>query len=278
MIDRKKETDLLSKEIISQLSKLESTFWEVHVYPGDYPGFTRDEYNIDYEMDDKETWLFYGTRMLYYKICLFLELKGVHLYYKMFIDKFHLIISDKNATLETRGPLYSESEPSMIIHDEFREFLSSFQEFNNDYFKKIEVNKLKLILESTNFLLSKTNTEVTNEASIYNLVRSFIEIVYPSARNLNKARFIKKFKTYHPDILVPELSSAVEYKFLRKGSNLEDYLDQIKIDAENYEGDNEYLYFYAIIYYENKNEITPAAFKQSVHEKKFPETWTILQL
>ncbi|WP_242203226.1 PD-(D/E)XK nuclease domain-containing protein [Aestuariivivens insulae] len=99
-----------------------------------------------------------------------------------------------------------------------------------------------------------------------------------TTRNLGKARFVKKFTTYHPDILVPEISSAVEYKYIRKGAGIETYLDQIKTDADNYEGDPEYKFFYAVIYFEDKSVINPAGFKQAVIEKKFPENWTLIPL
>jgi len=279
--DRKKEIEVISKEISTLLHKLEVAFWEVNVNPANNEDYFIDEqgqHHFDYEKEDKTTWLFYGTRALFFKICLFLELKNVPLYYKMFVDKFQPIIDNKNKVTKGRGPLYTEGEPSMIIHDDFREFLRSFQEFNTDYFKKIEVNKLKQILENTNSIIVKTNTTVTNETSIYTPVKWFVEIVYPTMRSLGKARFIKKFSTYHPDILIPEISSAVEYKYIRKGARVETYLDQIKTDADNYEGDVEFKFFYAIIYFEDKSEINPAGFKQAVIEKKFPENWTLIPL
>lgn len=196
----------------------------------------------------------------------------------MFVDKFHPLINDEEKVTAGRGPLYIDDEPSMIIHDEFRDFLRSFREFNTDYFKKLEVNKLKQILENTNSIIAKTRTEVTNETSIYKPVKWFVEIVYPTVRNLGKARFIKKFSTYHPDILIPEISSAVEYKYIREGSIIESYLDQIKTDADNYEGDSEYKFFYAVIYFEDKSDINPGGFKQAVVEKKFPENWILMAL
>ncbi|REG90830.1 PD-(D/E)XK nuclease domain-containing protein [Flavobacterium aquicola] len=281
MTDRKEEIQVLSKEISTQLHKLEVTFWEVYVYPGndeEYYEDTNGQLHFNYEREDKTTWLFYGTRALFYKICLFLELKNVPLYYKMFIDKFQLIINDQKIVCKSRGPLYTDDEPSMIIHDEFREFLRSFQEFNIDYFEKLEVNKLKQILENTNPILAKTKSKVTNETSIYTPIKWFVEIVYPTMRSLGKARFIKKFTTYHPDILIPEISSAVEYKYIRKGVGISNYLDQIKTDADSYVGDPEYKFFYAVVYFEDKSEINPEGFRQAVVEKKFPENWTLIAL
>jgi hypothetical protein len=233
---------------------------------------------FDIEKRDNETLLYHGTKRLYYKICLFLELKNVPLYYKSFTLKFKDRIENEELTMESYGGLYNDSEPSMIIHDQFRDFLSAFVEFDNGFAKKLETNKLKLILENTNSILAKTATTITNETSIYSPIKWITDIIYPTTRNLGKARFIKKFSTYHPDILVPEISSSVEYKFIRKGEKYEKYLDQIKTDADNYEGDPEYKYFYAVVYFENKNEINKGAFEQAIKEKKFPENWTLIAL
>jgi hypothetical protein len=276
-----KEVEWLAKEIQSTLHKLENTFWEVFVKPGEYD--SRDvesntSYHYDYEEEDNKQWLYYGTKMLYNKICLFLELKGVPLYHQIFTSKFKDIIDHQEKVMESYGGRYNESEPSMIIHDNFREFLSSFVEFDYEFSKKIETNKLKLLLENTNSIVTKTRTNVTNETSIYKPVKWVTEMIYPTARELPKARFIKKFSTYHPDILVPEISTAVEYKFIREDENAEKYIDQIKTDADNYKGDPEYKYFFAVVYYENKEDINPEAFRQAIKEKSFPDNWTIMAL
>lgn len=278
-MSKEKEIERLAKEIQSLLHKLENTFWEVFVSPG----YVDEEFELrspyyKYEKRDNETWLYHGTKRLYYKICLFLELKNIPLYYQMFTSKFNEIIDSQEKVTDSYGGLYNDSEPAMIIHDQFREFLSAFEEFDSEYAKKIETNKLKLILENTNSIIDRTKVKVTNEASIYEPIKWLVEIIYPATRGLGKARFIKKFKTYHPDILAPEISSAVEYKYIRIGENYEKYLDEIKTDADNYEGDPEYKYFYAVVFYQNKNEINQAAFAQAIQEKKFPENWTIMAL
>lgn len=268
------EIDTLAKEIQRLLAELEGYFWDVRVQPS-YESGALSRYE-ESARDDKETWLFHGTKQLYYKICLFLELKNVPVYLNIFVSKFGPFIDDKMSVMTDRGPLYEESEPSMIIHDDFRDFLSGFPEFAHN--KKAETNKVRLILENTNAILAKTATIPKSETPIYNTVRWFIEIVYPQTRSLNKARFIKKFKTYRPDILIPETSSAIEYKLVKKGKNTGDYLDQIKTDADSYEGDPEYKFFYAVVYFQDKNDLNKAAFDHAVVEKSFPENWMIIAL
>lgn len=273
------EIQHLTNEIQKLLRELSRTFFDVFVMPS-YYGDEPEEKNPywEYLERDNQTWLFHGTRELYLKICLFLELKNLPLYHKMFVEKFSTIVENETKVLESYGGLYNDSEPTMIILDNISEFLSAFHEFDGDKLKKQENNKLKLILENTTPILARTNTKITNEASIYSPVKWFVEVVYPLTRNLGKARFIEKFSTYHPDILVPELSSAVEYKYIRKGENPEKFLTQIKTDADNYKDDPEYRFFYAVVVYQDKSELNQEAFKRAVIEKSFPENWIIFAL
>lgn len=279
-MSKDKEIEWITKEIQNTLQKLENTFWEFFVGPS----YGLDESPIDHlsyreiEKIEKETWLYHGTKMLYHKICLFLELKNLPLYYHEFVSKFKDIIEVEKDVLKSYPGLYNDSEPAMVIHDKFREFLSAFVEFDYEEIRKMKTNKLRLILDNTNSIIAKTKTNVTNETSIYRPIKWLIELIYPDTRPLGKARFIKKDWTYHPDILVPETSSAVEYKLVRSGEKYGKYLDQIKTDADNYEGDPEYKYFYAVLYFEIKSEINQAAFTKAIREKNFPDNWTIIAL
>lgn len=267
------EIDSLAKNIQKLLLELENIFWDLSVSPPDAASYSKYE---QYARDDQETWLFHGTRQLYYKICLFLEMKEALHYLQMFRAKFGDMIDDEELVTKSRGPLYDNAEPSIIIHDDFRDFLSAFREFDNVIWNKHEVNKLKLVLENTSGILSKTQAIITNETSIYTPVRWFLEIIYPSTVHATVPRFIKKLKTYRPDILIPEISSAVEYKYIRTTSNAGTYLDEIKTDADNYTGDPDYKFFYAVVYFEDKASLNQAAFKAAVDEKAFPEHWTIM--
>lgn len=268
-----KEIELLANGIEKQLRQLEGYFWDVYVEPGYIGG----EY-VKPDWDDKETYLFYGTRELYFKICLFFELKELPIYLRSFQIRFKRIIDDKKKVRNSRGPMYEESEPSMIILDDFREVLSGFIEFQTDNFRKRFSDKLKGILANTNSILAKTGTKVVSERSIYTIVHWVVEMTYPESRRRNKSRFVRKFKSYKPDILVPEVSAAIEYKMIRKGKNIGDFLDQIKTDADNYDGDPEYRFFYAAVYFEDKSDLNQSAFDKAVEEKKYPENWTVIAM
>jgi len=103
----------LVSKITKQLSELDSYVWDVSMNHLREP-----------DKGDKEIYLFYGTRMLYYKICAFFEYKQLPEYLDLFRSKFNSIIDDETKVTKTEGPRYEESDPCMTILEDFREFLS----------------------------------------------------------------------------------------------------------------------------------------------------------
>ena len=275
---KEKQLKYLIKQIKQDLRSISSSYWNNYVGRYEYMSYDEEETEEEkYILEDNKTSIYENTKRLFHKICLFFELSESPFYLQKFKSEFEDIINDKKLTLQSHV-LYYDDESSMKILYDFGVYLNSFPEFDYEEEKKIKYDKLKLILENTNQLISKTNTKVKNETSIYKTIRWFIEIIYPSSRGLNKARFISKFKTYHPDILVPEIYSAIEYKFIKKGESLGNYIDQLKTDADSYKDDPEYKFFYAVIVFEDKTELNKASIEQAVYEKKFPNNWVIIPL
>lgn len=271
-MNKENELKSLTTKIKNRLSLLEGYFWDVFVETAYY-----DEPNhVDEVKDDKETYLFHGTKELYYWICLFLELRNLSAYLDLFITKFNPYIDDKGKVLDSRNPLYQDSEPSMIILDDFRNFLSAFPEFSE--FDKVPTDKLYNVLSATSSILEKTNIQPKAEPIIYKTVHWFLAQIYPKSKLLNRAKFFDLFTSYIPDILIPEIASAVEYKFIRKGKNIANYLNELKTDADNYKGDSNYRFFYAVVFFEVKSELNQPQFKAAILEKGFPDNWTIIAL
>jgi len=52
----------------------------------------------------------------------------------------------------------------------------------------------------------------------------------------------------------------------------------LKTDADNYKGDSNYRFFYAVVFFEVKSELNQPQFKAAVLEKEFPDNWTIIAL
>jgi hypothetical protein len=109
--------------------------------------------------------------------------------------------------------------------------------------KEDENLKLFSLLQNTGFIIKNLNKPIKNESDIYQQVKWVLGLYYPICRLRNKASFIQEFKTYNPDILIPELKTAIEYKYLDAANdNIDEFIDQIKIDATNYVNDSKYEY------------------------------------
>ncbi|EPU1022796.1 hypothetical protein ACVUNK_004389, partial [Escherichia coli] len=84
--------------------------------------------------------------------------------------------------------------------------------------------------------------------------------------------FLKSFKEYKPDILIPELFTAVEYKYASTEEKLKSTIEQIAADVKGYTGDNDYNIFYAV-FYVTTDFWGLEKFMNVWNENKFPQNW-----
>jgi len=232
-------------------------------YVEEYPGRTYD-------------WIRRRLRDVYHLILTYLEANQLPLLSENFISKFSDIISDDILILkeETIDP---EGESELIILSDFERFISPFKNFDYIQEKDDEKKKLISILRNTGYILKNLKTTFKNEADIYKAVKWVLSLYYPSCRSRQKAAFIHEFKTYSPDILIPELKIAIEYKYLNNAKdNIDEFIDQIKVDATNYINDPLYDTFIAVIYIENIEIVTPEMIKTSWKTKQFPNNWILV--
>ena len=163
--------------------------------------------------------------------------------------------------------------------DEFRTFLNPHVEFSLSKEENADIDKLESVLKNTNHILKRLDVSVTGEADIYKAVRWILGLYFPKTRAVKKASFIEEFKTYHPDILVPELKTAIEYKYVKaddKESDVENYIDEIKTDSVNYKNDYRYDNFIAVIYFNDSSITTPEKINACWNSKDFPDSWTLI--
>jgi len=232
---------------------------------------TRNE-EKDEEDEDEENKLYYNLQTLYLKIRCYLEAKNLLNYLNAFVEKIAPFIENKREALQVSGPYMSDGDPYLTAWSEMNTFLVPFPVFEDRYKKKKDISFVEEILKNSGRLITHRGVSVKNEADIYREVKWFLEILFPSIRQIEKARFIRKFKTYHPDILIPEIKVVIEYKLIREGRNIDDYVDQVKTDANNYEGDSEFEIFYAVFFIIGK-PVTKKAVLESWKERKFPDNW-----
>ena len=84
--------------------------------------------------------------------------------------------------------------------------------------------------------------------------------------------FIQTAKCYIPDILIPSLNCAIEYKYAPTLEKLTRTMDEILIDVNGYSNHDIYKLFYAV-FYVKPGIIIKRRFDQIWSEKQFPDNW-----
>jgi len=224
--------------------------------------------------EEQWDWIYEELKQLYHRILTYLEAKELPQLATIFKSKTEIKLSSQKTALNTA--VLGSSDPYLTILDDFQTFLSCFQAFDTSHTGDRKFEILENILSNTAGVLKHNRITFKNEADIYREMKWFIDIAYPSSRSLNKARFIKKFTTYRPDILIPEIETAIEYKLIQTGDNVETYIDQLKTDADNYTRDPDYSIFYAVIYVADKSIASKKSIEHSWAEKEFPKNWKLI--
>jgi hypothetical protein len=102
------------------------------------------------------------------------------------------------------------------------------------------------ILENTAVIISKSGIDAHNESSVRNEILKVLRYAFRDAQREVSAAQI--FKVYKPDIGVPSLMAAAEYKYVDSETSLKKALDDIYTDMKGYAGHYDWRNFYAVIY------------------------------
>ena len=260
------DIEYIEKEIKDLISAISSQYYNHRM---------NEDYNDEYDPNGVESHIWLLIRRLYPLISVYIESKGLTVYLSAFIAKYQDKINDFDFCLtEKENPNYEEvDQHDLTIIDEFEYVLRPFSAFNVFYERSERLTTLEHILEETATIIKHNNVIVTNEDDIYKQVRWILQFVYPGVRAKNKARFISNFKTYSPDILIPDHTVAVEYKYIRQETDVEKYIDEVKIDATNYINDPDYKIFYAVFYINDSGIYTKASIIDAWDKKIFPLNW-----
>lgn len=205
-----------------------------------------------------------------YNLCIaYLESKNLTLYSTKFDEKIKPYFVDRSALM---SPYHFLGENSSALVHTFNQFLNSFPEFGSVEEKDLTgLDFLENILQSTAIILNDKNITPVNESQVYNAVKILCKATFPDAHFPSES-FQKTAKCYKPDILIPSLGCAVEYKYATTEEKLVLTIDEILIDVKGYDGHDIYKQFYAV-FYVTPGYLTEARFKQIWNEKKFPENW-----
>lgn len=260
----------IEKEIRETIELIEKTYvyellpYEREEAEEEFPGLT-------------ESWIKDKIKDLYRLIKAYLEAKGMTFYLTSFQQQYEHIISDEKFDFFKGVMHHPDAEFELDVITEFKRHLKAFKAFSYRQEKEAENIRLLNILKHTDHILKNVKAVVETEADIYKQVKWVLGLYYPRCRTTNKAAFVHQFKTYNPDILIPELKTAIEFKYLRtRRENIDNYIDQVKVDATNYTGDPLYENFIAVLYINDTAIATHESIQMAWQQKKFPNNWDLV--
>lgn len=233
-----------------------------------------DDYDLKYEITDLEERFGYLADRVYKMCIVYFETKGLNEYMNIFKTEILPNITDKKKLLsgtfnQDNAEVYSD------LTSIFWSYLLTFPAFgDNDteiLLKRTGITFLENILESTGVIIKELNKTPTTETQVYEAVKVVTQATFPSA-SFPSQSFQKTAKCYIPDILLPTLNCAVEYKYADTERKLIDTIDQILIDVKGYDKHPVYKLFYAV-FYVKPGIWTKTRFDEVWKEKEFPDNW-----
>jgi hypothetical protein len=269
---------IATEKIKNWLYKLNSLQWDLE------QKYTQQSYihepDIDTQMRlaeiiyDLEDEFFHIAEKIYLGMLTFFEHNGLpehletckRILNPFFKSKIALLVSGYHAPT---GDQYS------IFAATCWKLLSPFKVFDieseDERLKKEGLVYLEHILESTAVIISSLGIVPTKEAEVYDAVKivtkaTFPKVIYPTES------FQKEAKCYRPDILIPHLKCAVEYKYAMDVKRLIDTIDQILVDVKGYSHNRGYNLFYAVFYFKS-GILTDKKFNSLWAEREFPDDW-----
>lgn len=236
----------------------------------DNPLIDTDFSTKEIRLQKKNEFLHFADRV--YNLCIaYLEFKNLPVYITKFDQKLLPLYAERDKLLDNAYIDLYGGEENMLTRT-CREFLFSFRAFGKgEYYTGL--NYLENILESTSLILGELSVIPSKEQEVYDKVRivckaAFHDAQCPGGHN----SFNKEAKCYKPDILIPMLNCAIEYKFAETEVELNTTMDEILADVEGYNGNPLYKLFYAVFYVKT-GTVTKSRFDTMWNTKNFPENW-----
>ncbi|WP_184547207.1 hypothetical protein [Mucilaginibacter sp. FT3.2] len=265
------ETDYLATQIRDRISALSSEYYK-HTMQEEFEDLHDRDGTSKAEMMD---WVHDTLKRIYVLILAYLETQRLPVLAETFRNRYENRLDDKGFMLDAGAMPFDEGRDSYLYRlREFEDFLLAFRTF--DIFreeKRISTNMLESVLSNSHLIVKKTKTVIKTETTVYKAIEWFLQMMYPEIIYSKAPLFPGKFKHYSADLFIPELQTAIEYKLVDPNDNPEDYIDQIKIDAVNYRGDDRYNLFYAVVYFRDNETHKLETLQSCWRSKHFPANW-----
>lgn len=268
-----KELEFQEQKIKKLLYEMSSIFYDIQMME-EVRSSNPDNVNLLYEIDNKED-RFKDTGENVFKLCIaYLENKRMPEYLKRFVAELEPFLNDRTKTFS--GSYHEESDGVYSDYTaKFWSYMSVFQFLgDNDYealLKRTGITYLENILESTGVIINELGITPDSETKVYKAVKILTQASFPNATFPTQS-FQRTAKCYIPDILIPSLNCAVEYKYAESETRLIETIDQILVDVKGYDKHPTYKIFYAV-FYVKPGIWTKSRFDEVWKEKEFPDNW-----
>ncbi|MCA1381457.1 hypothetical protein [Bradyrhizobium sp. BRP23] len=129
---------------------------------------------------------------------------------------------------------------------------------------------LRTLLGNTAKVIERAAEKPDREAAVRNAILEILKLAFSDARK--ETTIAKSFKTYQPDIGIPSLLAAVEYKYLRSREDMKSYIDEVCADVLGYGGHLDWRNFYAV-FYQKGPFYTQDEVEAIFREMQIPSNW-----
>jgi len=263
----------LETKIKEVIKKVENLSWQIIKSLEDIElNHLHDDWNYTQEIESDKYQFSGQIKGLIKLILVYIEKQGLPNY----LEKFQNEIVNKltnDYLFEFRfDPELQES--SQILED-IKEFLYPFPQFDHISeeleTKRVGIRYLENILKQTSYIINKMGLIPTKEVEIYNAIKIVINSTFPKSHGAG-SNFRKIGKEYKPDILIPELEVAIEYKYVNSEKKLINCIEQILVDVKGYQDDLNYKIFYSVFYLKG-DIVGQNRFDELWAEYCFPKNW-----
>jgi hypothetical protein len=265
------KTQHLEKQIVEDLQNLNYLFSELS-------WLDQEEANYEIEFKLKEDFENLIDR-IFLSLVAYFEVLNLPIFLSRFISHFEQKIKERKIYEkyyhEDSGEFISETLTDIFA------FLRPFILFSEDeeyVLRKKGIIYLNRVLENTDRIIKLQGKVCNNESDIYKTVKPYIEIFFPQAAHTEGHVILNKLKCYKPDLFIPDLHSAVEYKLIDEKSDIAKTISEIADDVIGYKekiGKIGYNIFYTVYYIKNVS-ITKERLSELWKEREYPENWNLI--
>jgi hypothetical protein len=267
--------DLLEKAYQLE-TKLAHFEWEKEQWQSAHPDATASpQWMIDKDMDLRPPFA-EVLRQLWLHAANLIGMKGSSSYLQIFYQRLGNPFEEwKAASSFGDDPERYTPGPYNLSLAEFRDVLAPYSiepTSQEQYRVQQGLLYLERLLENTAILVKLRGIAPAKETDLNNIVEEFLFVLFPKARAADRSQFNTVFKTFRPDILIPEMSTAIEYKFVDSEADLKKVLGEIAEDAKGYGTHDHYSNFYAVFYL-TQLFCSRERFEEAWTEFGAPKTW-----